>query len=120
MQIFSDARFAGVNFTAGVREREDVNRTRETGDALWESAVRESVTLLREGVNAVNGARGTRDIEGKVTRVGASEHGLRTSFKIEYGKPPFRNRQDRALILMCRSPEDRSIWAGRRKLRAHP
>jgi hypothetical protein len=29
----------------------------------------------------VNGARGTRDIEGKVTRVGASEHGLRTSFK---------------------------------------
>ena len=31
----------------------------------------------------VNGARGTRDIEGKVTRVGASEHGLRASFKTE-------------------------------------
>jgi len=36
----------------------------------------------------LNGARGTRDIEGKVTRVGASECGQRTSFKIEYGKAP--------------------------------
>jgi len=31
----------------------------------------------------VNGARGTREIEGKVTRVGASECGQRRSFKTE-------------------------------------
>ena len=30
-----------------------------------------------------NGARGTRDIEGKVTRVGASERGQRASFNSE-------------------------------------
>ena len=36
----------------------------------------------------LNGARGTRDIEGKVTRVGASEHGLRTSFKTERERNP--------------------------------
>ena len=31
----------------------------------------------------VNGVRGTHDIEGKATRVGASECGQRTSFKTE-------------------------------------
>ncbi len=49
-----------------MREREDATRTREAGDSVL-----------------VNGARGPRDIEGKVTRVGASEHGLGTSFKTE-------------------------------------
>ena len=45
--------------------------------------------LLRIGLGEagdsvlVNGARGTRDIEGKVTRVGASDCGQRTSFKTE-------------------------------------
>ena len=33
--------------------------------------------------SSVNGARGMRDIEGKATRVGASECGQRTSFKTE-------------------------------------
>jgi hypothetical protein len=49
-----------------MREREDANRTREAGDSVL-----------------VNGARGTRDIEGKAMRVGASECGQRTSFKTE-------------------------------------
>ncbi len=44
------------NFTAGGRE--SFRRSREAGDLV-----------------SVNGARGTRDIEGKVTRVGASELG---------------------------------------------
>lgn len=45
--------------------------------------VRLAPSRSREAGNSVmvNGARGTRDIEGKVTRVGASECGQRTSFK---------------------------------------
>jgi hypothetical protein len=27
----------GANFTTGVREREDANRTREVGDSVWET-----------------------------------------------------------------------------------
>ena len=50
-------RFAGANFTAGGREL-FANRSREADDSVL-----------------VNGARGTRDIEGKMTRVGASELG---------------------------------------------
>jgi hypothetical protein len=47
--------------------------------------VRLAPSQSREAGNSVlvNGARGTRDIEGKVTRVGASQCGQRTSFKTE-------------------------------------
>ena len=50
-----------------------------------ECGQRTSFNQSREAGNSVlvNGARGTRDIEGKMTRVGASERGQRTSFKTE-------------------------------------
>ena len=60
----------GANFAAGGREL-FASRSREADDSVL-----------------VNGARGTRDIEGKVTRVGASEHGLRMSFKTERKRNP--------------------------------
>jgi hypothetical protein len=43
--------------------------------ALGLIAVRRARTLRREAVNFVNGASGWSDIEGKTTRVGASESG---------------------------------------------
>ena len=42
----------------------------------------ESRTFVRLPLHRLNGANGMSDIEGKVTRVGASERGQRTSFKI--------------------------------------
>ena len=62
---FRIQRSAGANFAAGGRELL-ANRSREADDSVL-----------------VNGARGTRDIEGKATRVGANECGQRTSFKTE-------------------------------------
>jgi len=38
----------GGNFTAGVREREDANRTREAGHWHWECQVCREATLQRE------------------------------------------------------------------------
>jgi hypothetical protein len=42
----------------------------------------ESRTFVRLPLHRPNGANGVSDIEGKVTRAGASERGQRTSFKI--------------------------------------
>jgi len=39
--VVSGARFAGANSTAGVREREDADRTREAGDSVLVKAERE-------------------------------------------------------------------------------
>jgi len=68
-------RFAGANFTAGgfSQKSEVGGRKSEAGDSVL-----------------VNGARGTRDIEGKATRAGASECGQRTSFKTEDQKSEVR------------------------------
>jgi hypothetical protein len=42
----------------------------------------DSRTFVRLPLHRPNGANGMSDIEGKVTRAGASERGQRTSFKI--------------------------------------
>jgi hypothetical protein len=49
--------------------------------------VLESRTFVRLPLHRLNGANGMSDIEGKVTRVGASEHGQRTSFNRGKGFP---------------------------------
>jgi hypothetical protein len=64
-------RCLGANFTAG-RGR------------AWEGGRAPKFGILEAGNSVlVNGVRGTRDIEGKATRVGASECWQRTSFKTE-------------------------------------
>jgi hypothetical protein len=44
------------------------------------------IMVKRRGKERVNGADGISDIEGKATRVGASERGQRTSFNRASGK----------------------------------
>ena len=99
-------RFAGANFTAGGREL-FWSRSREAGDSVL-----------------VNGARGTRDIEGKATRVGASELGKRASFKSVVAIPvpknlcPFETRSApaslgatlRAFTFCLGNPISSAVW----------
>jgi MFS family permease len=56
-------------------------RSRRLNEALHHLRL-ESRTFVRLPLHRLNGANGMSDIEGKVTRVGASERGQRTSFKI--------------------------------------
>jgi hypothetical protein len=57
------------------------SNSRATMEALHDLRL-ESRTFVRLPLHRRNGANGMSDIEGKVTRVEASERGQRTSFKI--------------------------------------
>ena len=49
------------------------------------SSSEKRVHWFRRGYETGNGASGMSDIEGKATRVGASEHGQRMSFNLRQG-----------------------------------
>jgi hypothetical protein len=53
------------------------DKNRQTGSDLNN----QDLPLGKTENGKLNGANGVSDIEGKVTRVGASEYGQRTSFK---------------------------------------